>query len=129
MPYHNVWETHGLYRVFSGELQGDEIFSSNVAVQADPRFPGIRYIINDFTGISGHQIDDTHIWIYAKTDHMVAGSKQQLKIALLVQGAEQMALAQDYKSLMSDCSFDCDVFTELADARAWAEADGPAQAH
>lgn len=121
MPYTNIWEENGLYRFFSGEIAGDEVLSANVGIHSDPRFREARYVINDFTSITGHAIETVHTEIYAKSDEIVSAGKGPLKIALVVSGDDQQQLAQGYKALMTGSLFDCEVFSRLEDARAWVD--------
>ena len=119
MPYTNTWEPDGLYRKFIGEVSGDEILNSNFELHTDPNFSSIKYIINDFSEITGHSINFAHTKAYAITDRIVSNSKGKLKIALVVVHDELIALANNYSEHMKDAQFECDIFNSIKSARRW----------
>ena len=119
MPYTNTWETDGLYRKFTGKISGDEILESNFELHTDPDFQKIKYIINDFTEVTGHSIETIHTKVYALTDEMVSRTKGKLKIALVVTQDPLIALANSYREEMISNRFECDIFQTIEDARKW----------
>ena len=120
MPYTNHWERDGLYRKFTGKITGYEILESNFGLHVQPEFQKIKYIINDFTEVTGHSIETHHTEVYAQTDQGVAITKGKLKIALLVIQQPLIALAENYREEMKDNQFECEIFQTIEDARAWA---------
>lgn len=120
MPHTNTWETKSLLRKFSGILQPEEILSSNIEIQADPKFTKIAYIINDFTAVTEFAIDANHTKVYASTDDIISDTKGKFNIAIVVKDA-QLALANSYKSEMKNRFFKCEIFQTVDDARKWAE--------
>ena len=122
MPHINQWEKDGLYRKFTGEITGNEILESNFGLQIQPEFQSIKYIINDFTEVTGHSIDNSHTEIYAQTDEKAASKKAncELKIALLVTQPSLIALAESYRNEMKDNMFECEIFQTVEAARNWA---------
>ncbi|MDH5710467.1 MAG: hypothetical protein OEZ15_02215 [Gammaproteobacteria bacterium] len=120
MPYTNHWEKDGLYRKFTGKITGYEILESNFGLQVQPAFKAIKYIINDFTEVTGHAIEKEHTDIYAETDKRAAEKRASLKIAILVTQPEQIVLAEGYRAEMKDNQFICEIFQTMKDARDWA---------
>ena len=119
MPYTNTWEDKGLYRKFSGVVDGEEILHSNLDLHVHPNFAKIIYIINDFSEITGHTVVAAHTGIYAKTDEMVAIEKGQLKIAIVATEPSVLAMARAYQAQLAGSMFTCEIFGSLAAARAW----------
>jgi len=119
MSYINTWESEGLYRKFVGEISGDEILESNYELQADPNFQEIKYIINDFTEVTGHSIETAHTKAYATSDDIISNTKGKLKIALVVIQPSLMALANSYLEEMRGKLFECEMFQSIEDARKW----------
>ena len=120
MPHKNTWESEGLYRKFTGEVRGDEILKSNFELHIDPNFQNIKYIINDFTEITSHSIEISHTEVYATTDDIISNTKGKLKIALIVIQPDHIDLAKNYRALMQDKLFECEIFKTIEDARKWA---------
>ena len=119
MPYTNTWESEGLYRKFVGEINGDEILESNYELQADSNFQKIKYIINDFTEVTGHSIETAHTKAYAASDDIISITKGKLKIALVVTQPPLVALANSYREQMRGKLFECEIFQSIEDARKW----------
>lgn len=119
MPYTNNWEKEGLYRQFTGNIGGDEILESNFELHTSPNFETIKYIINDFRGITGHSINSTHTKIYALTDNIISNTKGELSIALIVTQAPLLVLAELYREQMTGKLFTCEIFQNVEDARKW----------
>ena len=84
MPHNITWKSEGLYREFTGEINGDEILESNFELHIHPDFQSIKYIINDFSKVTTHSIEENHTKVYATTDKIIANSKGCLKIAIVV---------------------------------------------
>ena len=120
MPHTNHWDAHGLHRQFIGVINSDEILASNLELHQDPRFDDIAYIINDFTLISGIEVAEGHTRSFATVDKNVSHRKPQLKIAIVVQQAPHIALAQAYRQQMLDSHFECEIFPTLDEAETWA---------
>ncbi|RDH86054.1 MAG: hypothetical protein DIZ80_00865 [endosymbiont of Galathealinum brachiosum] len=119
MPHKNTWETEGLYREFTGEINGDEILEANFELHSSPEFNDIKYIINDFLGVTGYSIETAHTKAYAVTDEMISFSKGKLKIALVVNQEPLIALANGYRDQMLGKLFECEIFPAIEDARKW----------
>ena len=123
MPHTNTWEPDGLYRKFSGEISGDEILESNFELHTHPRFQDIKYIINDFTEITGHTIDPSYTRAYAISDDVISTMKGRLKIALVAIQDEHVKLAGNYREQMKGKAFECEIFKRINDARKWVSND------
>ena len=119
MPHTNTWEAEGLYRKFTGTISGEEILESNFELHQHPNFQAISYVINDFTAVTGHSIETAHTKVYASTDEIIANTKGQLKIAIVVTQEPLIALANHYREEMIGNRFECDIFQTIEDAREW----------
>lgn len=119
MSHTNTWETQGLYRKFVGEISGDEILESNFELQSDPNFKNIKYVINDFTEVTGHSIESTHTKAYATSDDIISNTKGKLKIALIVTQPTLIALANSYREQMKNNLFQCEIFQAIEEGREW----------
>ena len=119
MSHTLTWESSRLLRVFTGNLSGDELFESNLNLQQDKRFEGIKSIINDFTLVKSHSITPEHIEVSASTDEVISKTKHNLKIALVVPKGPLQSLASRYCKLMQGQLFECAIFTSIEDANNW----------
>jgi len=53
MPYSLLWETHGVYKRFTGLVTGAELVQSAIEVATDIRFVGLRYELSDYLPAQG----------------------------------------------------------------------------
>lgn len=121
MLYENNWSDDGLYRKFSGAVRTYHILKSNLELHDDHRFPGINYIINDFTAIDEVLIDESNVNYIATVDAMRSDKNSGLKVALLIANNDiQRALAENFCSLMEQSSYICRTFLSLDEATDWA---------
>lgn len=120
MAHTYLWESAGLYRKFVGEISGEEILTSNFEIQNREEFMTIKYIINDFTDISGYTVNKAHTGIYARTDDIISDTKGKLKIAIVADKDEIIALAESYRQQMTNRQFSCEIFKTLQEAKKWA---------
>ncbi|ATX79550.1 hypothetical protein Ga0123461_1131 [Mariprofundus aestuarium] len=119
MPYSIIWESEGIYRIFSGMVNGEEVLESNIDLYDDVRFKSARYIINDFTEISGHAIEASHLPIFASTDEMISQLKHEFKIALIVPQDAYVGLANSLCELTKNKLFEYATFQTIDGARNW----------
>lgn len=119
MPHTNTWEKKGVLRKFTGNIQPEEILSSNFALHEHPGFAKIAYIINDFTEITGVSIDANHTKIYAATDDIISKTKGKFNIAIIVNQDALIELANSYRNEMKNRYFKCEIFKTIEDARKW----------
>ena len=128
MPFTTNWEPEGVYRRFTGEVSGIEILKSNFQLHKNPKFLKIKYVINDFTDLTEHSIQPTHIKVYADTDDIISSSRipfstGKLKIALVVHQEPFITMANSYRDQMKGKLFECEIFKTINDARNWVNAN------
>ena len=119
MPHSLIWETDGLYRKFTGDIDTFEVLNSNFELHEHPRFKDIKYIINDFTEVASISIESSHTEIFAKTDEIIANTKGKLKIALFIIQEAHLPLAKSYREEMKGNRFECEIFASIKEAREW----------
>jgi hypothetical protein len=119
VPHSIVWEPEGIFRAFSGIVSGEEILESNLVLYDDVRFESVRYIINNFTEISGHAIEPDHLSAFASTDEMISQLKHEFKIALIVPQDAYVGLARRLCAITNNKLFEYRIFNTVDDARKW----------
>jgi len=119
MPYTNNWEENGLYRKFTGTINGIEILEANLKLHIDSRFNNIKYVLNDFTEVSDLRIETKHTNAYAASDKVISDRMLGLKIAIVVISELQINLANAYQEEMKNSNFKCEIFASLDDAYKW----------
>ena len=119
MPHTTNWEKDGIIRTFSGELDPEEILTSNFEIYNQPNFEIVKYIINDFSGVTSLTVDNEHTKIFASTDDIISKTKGKLLIAIVITHQKHVALAKNYQQEMKNNLFICEIFESLEDAKKW----------
>lgn len=121
MPHIVDWKTDGIMRVFTGDLNPEEILASNFEICNQPDFSTIKYIINDFTGVTSITVDNEHIKIYASTDDIISSTKGKYLIAIVATKDEHINLAKNYQKEMKNTVFVSKIFKTVEDAQKWVD--------
>jgi len=124
MSFTTNWEPEGVYRRFTEKVSGIEILKSNLQLHKNPKFLKMKYVINDFTGLTEHSILPTHIKVYVDTDDIISSSRipfttDKLKIGLVVHQEPFITMENSYRDQMIGKLFECEIFETLDDARNW----------
>lgn len=119
MAHTTDWKAEGLIRVFTGEITPDEILKSNLKIYDHPNFSAIKYIINDFTGVTSIDVEKEHTRIYASTDDIISNTKGKLLVAIVATQNEHIALAKNYQKEMKNNLFVSKIFNTIDDAQKW----------
>ena len=119
MAVHSNWEGNGLCRIYTEQTSGDEVIISNQVIQSDPRFPGIKYVINDFSGINSFIVGKSDIKNIAIGDDVISAINPTLKIAIVATFEPLLEWVHLYIEMMKDASYQCRLFTNSDDAYQW----------
>ena len=121
MAHTTDWQTDGIMRVFTGNLTPDEILASNFKICEHPAFSTIKYIINDFTGVTSLTVDNEHTKIFASTDDIISSTKGKYFIAIVATQNEHIALAKNYQKEVKNNLFVTEIFGTIEDAQKWVD--------
>ena len=125
MTHQNNWQENGLCRVYSGKVSGDEVLSSNLVIQGDPRFADIKYVINDFTRITEFIVGKVDILNIAASDSIAAidnissHSNPVLKIAIVAVFEPLLEWINLYIETMQGSPLQCKFFPSIDEAYTW----------
>lgn len=120
MTYQIHWEPTGVYRRYSGHTSFEELVESVLAIENDPRFDEIRYVINDF--LASEQISFTQEGIseLSAVDGAAECSNPNIRIAIVADRPETRAAGEAYIAAGLN-TYETRIFNTLAEARSWAE--------
>ena len=80
MPCEIIWEHKGVLKHLSGHVSADEFVHSVETIQADPRFDDIRYVINDFSQVTSHELDADLLQELAAIQYGAQASNPQVRV-------------------------------------------------
>lgn len=121
MPCEIVWEHKGVHQRLSGHLSTGELQDSVETVQADPRFDEIRYVINDFSAVTGHELDEQQLLELSAIQYGAQASNPRVWVVYV--GADP-ELTRRLRSIQIDASqpaYRVALFDALPQARDWLE--------
>jgi hypothetical protein len=118
MPFEIFWEPKGAYKKVHGVVTAQEFMRSITELQSDPRFDRLKYTINDFTGAQALRITESDIHHYAAMGIGAANSNPGIRIAIVADNPEIVAMVRVYASLSP---YQTEFFGDMASARAWIE--------
>lgn len=129
MTYQIEWKTRGVLKRFFGHVTDHDMLQSVLDIESDRRFDDLRFIINDFAGITGSSVDLATIEEIAIADHGASLSNPSIRIAVVTTSAEIRLLAEHYANSPLN-AYATRIFASEADACSWlglSAPDPPAQ--
>lgn len=118
------WEHAGLVRRHVGIVTGQDIERSDVSIHSDPRFSGMRYIIEDFRGCASLQdLDQSALKELAAASLNPMHGQQSIRHAVVTSRPLGISLVQAFTQ-MEQLSCPVQKFVFMADARDWTMAEG-----
>lgn len=121
MTYQNIWEGKGLYRHYEGNISGAEVLESNLSIQGDARFDGLRYIVNDFRNIEDFEVSEADISKIAAIDIVASKSNSNIRIAIVATNEALLKWINLYCDKMKGSPYgEINVYNNIDDAYEWA---------
>lgn len=125
MPCETIWENKGVLKRLSGHVSADEFVHSVETIQADPRFDDIRYVINDFSQVSSHELGADLLQELAAIQYGAQASNPQLRAVYVGLGGDP-ELAQLLQSILISSKrsvYRVALFETLPQARDWLQGE------
>ncbi len=119
MAYELVWEPDGVVRKFSGAVSAREFINSVERVQSDARFDDARYVINDFSAISGHGLSEEALTEAAILQYGAYASNPNCRVVFVTADAALARLVSDSQATSQLQSYQTEVLPTLTEARDW----------
>lgn len=120
MPYQVIWEGEGFWARFSGCTSDEELITFAEECSRDDRFETARYFIGDFLGCETTSFSLSLATKLATIEHVSANIDSQLKIAVVADIPDMIALASAYLPLQLS-QYEIRVFQVLEEARNWCQ--------
>lgn len=120
MSYEIHWEERGVVKRFFGHLDSHDMLQSIIDTEGNARFDNLRYVINDFLGVTSMNLADLDLEEISAIDYAAAGINPNIKIAVVSIDPEIIALANQYAESPIN-AYPTRIFTALHAAMAWIE--------
>lgn len=119
MPCEIVWEHKGVYKHLSGFVSAEEFVRSVEAIQADPRFDEIRYVINDFCDVTGHQLTHELLSELAAIQYGAHASNPNCRVVYVGTDLALTCLLEDVLIGSMLSAYQVTLFASVPEAREW----------
>lgn len=118
MPFEIVWEPLGVYKRYWGVVTVSEFIDSSAKLHGDRRFDSIRYVINDYLGVEGHDVSEEAIAGIAAISLRGQVANANIRIGLVTTDSRIKELAWEFSS-RTLASYPTQLFATVAEARDW----------
>lgn len=122
MPYEICWEDRGVVKRHYGHLSARELVAAAHDVQGDSRFDRLRYIINDFTDVTSHEIDADTVEEFAASRIGAARVNRDILSPFVATGEPGLGIVRCLRQPDYRNRHPVALFATLAEARAWVDA-------
>lgn len=124
MPFEIEWEPRGLRTRFHGLVSGADILRHSTAIDNDPRFDSLRYVIADFLEADLHSISETDVMLVSANDYGAAHTNPNIRVAIVTTDERVRSLARLYAAPPLE-PYPTEVFRSVVEARDWIERQPP----
>jgi len=118
VSYEIIWEPRGVIKLYSALVTDNEMIQSVVDTEKDARFDELRYVINDFLGITGISMTKDSVEEISVRDRGAACTNPNIRIAVVATHPEIIALTIAYANSPLN-AYPTKIFATLAEARSW----------
>ena len=119
MSYKIEWTDRTFTVKFSGVLDLNEITGCDSIHDGHENFDQLRYSIWDFSGVEKVSLSEDDIYYISAIDHASSLSNPKLKLLLIINNSELMALGNIYRKAIEDLPWEIQIFESYSQALEW----------
>ena len=119
MPYTLHWDGQGLVKKLTGFVSADEHVESTDASTSHPKFEEAKYIINDFSDISGHDVDRVAMEFIASIRLGASIKKSNLRVIYVSPNESIRSFVDELTIHPFDGSWETRSFKTMDEAQDW----------
>ena len=118
VAYEVVWKHRGVIKRFFDCVTDHDMLQSVLDTESDRRFDDLRYVINDFSAITGCSVRIPTVEDISVADVGAARTNPSIRIAVVTTTPEIRMLAERYASSPLNV-YETRIFASSAEARSW----------
>ena len=119
MAYELVWEPDGVIKQFSGTVSAREFVEAVENVQGDFRFDDVRYVINDLSSVTKHEITEDVLTEVAVLQYGAFASNPNCRVVFVTTDEELAARVMTTAAVAGLVSYQTEVCPTVSAARDW----------
>lgn len=121
MPIDLQWEPGGVVRTLTGDVTAEALLHAIAALQNDPRFDALRFVVEDFSRVDSVQLETGAMDMLVDSAIGAALSNPHIRVAVVTGTPLLRTLVRQFAA---QSPYITHTFASLAAARAWiAEGD------
>ena len=124
MSFEILWEPSGVVKRFYGYLTGDDLKESGKRLHGNEKFDIIKYVINDFLGVTEVSVTDDDVEEINAIDNAASYSNKKLKLSVVATNQRIVGLATQYAN-SPDNIHPFGIFSTIEAARDWLDSSMP----
>ena len=118
MSYEIIWQPHGVVKRFFGHVTERDMVQSVIDTESDARFDSLRFVINDFRGVTGCSAGQSEVEEIVIIDKGASLTNPDIRIAVVASLPEIVALATQYAESPMN-AYSTRIFASMEEAGAW----------
>lgn len=119
MSYEVLWEPDGVVKRFHGCLSREDWLSAHRAVTEDPRLDSSKWVINDFSDVTSHNLTDDDLMTHTVESIGVSVYLPSIRGALVACSKPTLSLCRRIESPEYATPHESRIFQTMDEARAW----------
>lgn len=117
MSYQLIWEPHGVFWQYSGNVTGEEVIEASSLIYGDSRFDNLKYKLVDFLDIKSIEMSADELAVVAFQHRAAELSNEGVKTAILMESNN--SLAEQFAAFFVDSNWEVMVFSDRNEANLW----------
>ncbi|PKO42264.1 MAG: hypothetical protein CVU31_14595 [Betaproteobacteria bacterium HGW-Betaproteobacteria-4] len=119
MAYELVWEPDGVIKQFSGTVSAREFVEAVENIQGDFRFDDARYVINDLSLVTSHEITEDVLTEVAVLQYGAFASNPNCRVVFVTTDEQLAARVRNTPAVAGLVSYQTEVCPTVSAARDW----------
>lgn len=119
MAYELVWEPDGVIKQFSGTVSAREFVEAVENIQGDFRFDDARYVINDLSSVTSHEITEDVLTEVAVLQYGAFASNPNCRVVFVTTDEQLAARVRNTPAVAGLVSYQTEVCPTVSAARDW----------
>ncbi|PKO37027.1 MAG: hypothetical protein CVU33_15330 [Betaproteobacteria bacterium HGW-Betaproteobacteria-6] len=119
MAYELVWEPDGVIKQFSGTVSAREFVEAVENIQGDFRFDDARYVINDLSLVTKHEITEDVLTEVAVLQYGAFASNPNCRVVFVTTDEQLAERVRNVPAVADLVSYQTEVCPTVSAARDW----------
>lgn len=121
MTFTIQWQNKGVFITFRGIVKSQDLMDANNYLLSNADFDSLNYQIFDFSEVEDFKVTPYDMGLIGTMNSAQTIFNQKIKIAFITSDPHTLEQINEYKSHMHKTDWELQTFTNLKEAKNWAE--------